>query len=92
MAEPLLSHPSPPLLTFQHGPGQHPHPLFYLSLLQPSGTHSIVFWESQYKEWESELVMVTRLVCQGCVLHQAHDYQHLHAPQCAHTLHCLSEL
>lgn len=73
-------------------PWAAPHPLFYLSLLQPSGTHSIVFWESQYKEWESELVMVTRLVCQGCVLHQAHDYQHLHAPQCAHTLHCLSEL
>lgn len=63
-------------------------PLLYLSLLQPSGTHSIVFWESQYKEWESELVMVTRLVCQGCVLHQAHDYQHLHTPQCAHT-HCI---
>lgn len=45
-----------------------------------SGAHSTVLWGPQYKQWECELVMVTQLMSQGCVLHQAHDFQHLHTP------------
>lgn len=85
MAEPLCPRPPLPRLLARPAVGSFPHAPFHLSFIHPSGTHSAVFWESQYKQWEFELVMVTRLVSQGCELRQAHDYQHLHHPQCAHT-------
>lgn len=53
----------------------HPPSLpFYLSIILQSSTHSNVFQESQDKQWEYELLMVTQLMTQGHVLHQAHDY------------------
>lgn len=81
---------SSPLSTSRHSPGHLPASLpFCLSLIHPSGAHSAVFQESQDKQWEFEMLMATQLMTRGCAA-LAHDYRHLHTPQRAHTLHCLS--